>query len=236
MVAPRPPAGPRVVAVERPRTPTLGRSHDDSIAVAKADEAAKREGQLLVEIAQERQRRAETEAREQETAAELARLRAAEEARRRAPAPSPHAKPEVQSVAPAGEALRVRDFRLGDLKGWAALVAGFTGLAVAAVSASKPEKAPQVVDNSATISKLQADLSAQSRRLQKLENSMKRNHDWTVQVLDATGVKICRQQGARGLSAFEANVLQPKAKPKGYWLSVATCQPTLAGRITDDDE
>jgi len=227
---PRPPPVARDVAFERPRPPPLNRSNDDSIAVVKADEAAKREGQLLVEVAAERQRRAEAEAREREQAAELARLRAADEARRRAPG-----VPEVQSIAPAGEALRVRDFRLGDLKGWAALVAGFTGLAVAIVGASKPDKAPQVVDPSATISKLQSDLSAQSARLQKLENATKRNHDWTAQALDATGVKVCRPEGARPFSGFEVQVLQPKAKPKGYWLRVETCQPTLAGRITDDE-
>jgi hypothetical protein len=163
---PNPPLGKKLPepAITRARPRLDSRSADDAAAVRAADEAARREGQLLAELSDLR-------AREQEAAA---RAKAAEErlvAAKQVVVTAP--SQQVVSVAPPGEAVRFKgEFRVSDLKGWKVLlvgiVAAFASLLVAIIKAVQPEKAPVVVDNSSTIRDLQAQLTAQARLVQEL--------------------------------------------------------------------
>lgn len=207
--------------ITRPR-PRL-KSHDDASAVRAEEAANVREGQLLAELATKQQQLAAAEQLAQRLQAE-AQARAQAEARSKAAVIIEQPQGPV-SVAPPGEAFRAREVRIGDLKGWAALLAGFSSLVVAGIGALKPEPPPKVLDNAATVSALQAELSRQSREMVELKKALSAGEGWTGAAFEAIGVDVTRAEGAPALPALAKTPLTTKAtKP---FLRIDTPQPAI---------
>ena len=229
---------PRPITNRRPE-PALTRarprldSHDNASAVRAEEAANVREGQLLAQLATEQQKRVAEEQRR--TAAETlasklqAEAEAAAQARARPPVVVNNA-PVLQSVPPPGEAFRARDVRIGDLKGWAALLAGVTALVIGVLGYVKPEPPPRVIDNAATVSVLQAELSRQARELSALRKAQAASEGWTGAVFEAIGADIRRADGAPAMPSLDKTPLT--LKPIKPLVRIDTPQPTTPTEST----
>ncbi len=211
-------------SITRPR-PRL-KSHDDASAVRAVEEANLREGQLLAKLATEQQLRMAEEQRREEAEARARRLEAIERARLET---GRHKIPIVvqqspPSVAPAGEAFRAKEVRIGDLKGWAAMLSGLTALIVGVIGYIKPAPPPKVIDNAATVSALQAELSRLSKEVNTLRLAQQAGENWTGSAFEAIGVDVTRAEGAAALPALNKTPLT--LKPIKTVVRIDTPQPT----------
>ena len=198
-------------AITRTR-PRLDRpSLDDAAAVRAAEEASQREGLLLAQLstahqeAEEAQRKiAESEARAREL-----------EARLRAQPTIAIAPQSVPSVAPPGEAVRFKgEFRVSDLKGWKILLVGIiaavASLVVAVIKAVQPERAPVVIDNSATITTLQSQVNVLTTRLETLTQHARATDAYNASVFEADCIDIPRTTPRPDIKPSVLNVKRGK--------------------------
>ncbi len=218
--AKQPPQPPR----KRHPTPLVPNAHlrqslDAGEAVRAQEEAERVHGRLLTELATERQAR---EA-EQQARAELERELQARKLLAVQPAPA-----RVESMPPRDGALDLRARLTAPQV--VAILTGLGGLVAAIVANVRAETPPpRVIDNSAPIRELQAQVSAQAATIEALREHQQASEDWTANAFEAACVDVRRPSGARALPATEVNPIGT-AKRKCPVVRLEDTQPVLGDR------
>lgn len=209
-------AAPQSFDVRESPTRSRMRSSDDLAAVLAAEEHERRQRELLAEkqrlqaeLEQERERRA------------------AIEASRRIPATVQREEtPDSLPPPTKGEALR-GSFRVGDLRGWAALLVAVPSLGVAIASWVDRRPAPIVVDGTKEVTALAGRIGELERDVAKLKKLADDQGAFIAAALDASCIKTRRPASAGNLPSLD--VTYPVKKPtKCPSVRVETLWPTFA--------
>lgn len=200
---------PRVV----PGIPRADRQSRDNVElVLEQERNAKREGELLAQMASERQ------AHERELA----------ELERRTQAPPLRVE---SSVPPKEGALDIRA-RITPQQ-LVTMIVALGALVGTVVNFARSEpKAPQIVDSSGPIREITAELSKQAQRLQALARHARASEDWTAGAFEAACVGVTRPRDSRELPGARVSSA-PNLKRKCPAVRLENEQPVLPGRLDE---
>jgi len=191
------------------------KSSDNLDLVLAQEQHERRERELLAKLAEEQQARVDAE-------------RKAAETERRAQ----HAPARNDSIAPKVEAGAFDIRGRLTLAQFLTTVAGIGGLVASAITYFKTETpAPQIVDNSAPIQTLQAQVSTQAQRIQTLAKHVKELEDWAAIAIEASCVDVVRPEGSRALPSALVNA--GNTKRKCPIVRLENPQPVLPGTLDD---
>lgn len=205
--------GPPRQRMNTPGIPGERLSRDNVELVLAEERAAKREGELLAQMAGERQAAAQR-------IAEFERL--ARQAEQR----------QASSVPPKAEAGAFDIRGRVTLAQFLTTVAGIGGLVASAVTFFKTQTPPpQIVDNSAPIRVLTAQLSTQAQRVQALTRHTKELEDWVAIAIEASCVDVVRLDGARALPGALVN--SGNVKRRCPVVRLENPQPVLPGNLDE---